>query len=146
MKRRNSNTEARGKVVGWLLIAAVAVLTCNPVHIHLLHDAGALAGDAAHVTHVHTLADLDHPIQSEGGHTLDPLGGNTLKSSGFHVPLFALLLSVLLLLPPRTRIRGYRRPVTRPNSSLFRHRTPPPSRPTASLTFREYDRASARRS
>ena len=125
MKRRYFNTAARGKIIGWLLVVAVAVLTCNPVHIHLLHDEGALTGDAAHVAHVHTLADFNHPIQSERGHTLDPLGGNTLKSSGFHVPLFALLLSVLLLSPPRTHTRRHRRSMTRPNSSLFRHRTPP---------------------
>ena len=125
MKRWHPNTANRGKALSWLLITAVAVLTCNPVHIHLLHDAGAFAGDSTHVAHVHMLADLDHPAQSEGGHTLDPLAGNTLKSSGFHVPLFALLLSVLLLLPSRTRTHAYPRPMTRPNSSLFRHRTPP---------------------
>lgn len=124
MHHWHSNATGRGKAISWLLILAFAVLVFYPVHIHMLHDDVASA-DGGHVTKVHAHADFDDSTSGEPGHTLDPLSDNTLKSSGFHVSLFALFLSVLLLmLPPKARLQSPRDSI-RPPSLLRRHRTPP---------------------
>lgn len=88
------------RFIGWVLIAALFVLTVQPVHVHLEHKVTASAQDHEHVIDLHFSADnvasTDHndaifPVTQEG--MLKKSGDNTLLAA-IIVCLSFLLLAV----------------------------------------------------
>ena len=93
----------RSRAIGWLLIAALIVLTVQPMHVHLEHADDASAQNHEHVIDLHFSADnvtsADHndavfPVTPEG--MLKKFGDNPLLAVLF------LCLSFLLLGIPFT--------------------------------------------
>lgn len=85
------------RFIGWLLIAALFVLTVQPMHVHLEHDDAASAQDHEHVIDLHFSADnvtsVDHndtvfPVTPEG----------MLKQSSDNPLLAAILICLSFLL------------------------------------------------
>ena len=85
------------RFIGWLLSAALFVLTVQPVHVHLEHKVTASAQDHEHVIDLHFSADnvasTDHndavfPVTQEG----------MLKKSGDNPLLAAILVCLSFLL------------------------------------------------
>lgn len=112
---------AHRRLVSWLLTLSLVVMALQPMHIHVMHKPGT---DGVHVSQVHAVAEHDDP-DLDSAHTLDPFSDQTVKSSGFNVPLLALLFSVLLLLPLPVRTYRSARCFKQCLLSICRHRTPP---------------------
>ena len=97
--RMNIGQKDRSQVrfIGWLLIAALFVLTVQPMHVHLEHNDAASAQDHEHVIDLHFSADnvtsADHndavfPVTPEG----------MLKKSGDNFLLAAIIICLSFLL------------------------------------------------
>ena len=87
----------RSRAIGWLLIAALIVLTVQPMHVHLEHADDASAQNHEHVIDLHFSADnvtsADHndavfPVTPEG----------MLKNSGDNLLLAAIFICLSFLL------------------------------------------------
>lgn len=125
MHRWHPRQSDRGKSISWLLILAFALLALQPVHIHMAHHADSALSHSEHLAQVHPLAVLDGLASDLHDHTFEPLSDSILKSSGFQVPLLALLMGMMTLLPRLARAGVRPDPIVRPLTTLFRHRTPP---------------------
>ena len=86
----------RSRAIDWLLIAALIVLTVQPMHVHLEHTDDASVQDHEHVIDLHFSADnvtSDH--HNDAIFPATPEG--MLKKSGDN-PLLAVLFLCLLFL------------------------------------------------
>ena len=103
-------------------------LTLFPFHYHLHHQhqvSAQGAQDHDHIAHLHLLVDVAGDGHHEHSHALDP-APDVVKNNGAPSPLFALLLVLLILLPPQVRIllrSGWI--ITQPLPHFSRHNTPP---------------------
>ena len=84
------------RLIGWLLVAALFVLTVQPMHVHLEHLDAVSGQDHDHVIGLHFSADnVAPPNHNDAVFPLTPEG--LLKKSGDH-PLIAVILVYLSLL------------------------------------------------
>ncbi|MCO6411113.1 MAG: hypothetical protein J5I92_00055, partial [Thiogranum sp.] len=102
MNRRLHRQSAYRTATSWMLVVSLLLLALVPLHYHLHHDADAQAAGSsahAHIVDVHILAnahDADHHADS---HALDPVPDITLKKPAVQLPLFAVLLTLFILMP-----------------------------------------------
>lgn len=86
----------QARLIGWLLIVALFVLTVQHMHVHLEHHDAVSAQDHEHVITLHfsvdNVASADH---GDAVFMLTPEG--MLKQSGDRLLLAAILVCLLLL-------------------------------------------------
>lgn len=114
--------------ISWALIVALLLLTLVPFHLHLHHDDVPAAGASAHehVADIHVYADAHGADHHESSHALDPAPDITLKNSSVQLPVFAILLTLFILLPLGGRTFCYTRlALTQRLPRFIRHTTPP---------------------
>lgn len=88
--------------ISWALVAALLVSTLLPAYFHLHHaDAAAVesSSDHKHVADIHVYADSHDADVHDGGHAVDPAPDITFKKAGAQLPLWALLLTLCIVLP-----------------------------------------------
>ena len=117
------------QVIIWLLVFSFLSLTLFSYHYHLNHDSGLTTFDVeAHdherdIHHGSGQIDIDHQQDS---HTVDLSSDITFKPTNIQSPLFALILSLALLLP--LYLGGVPQSFTSSNNKLTNHlrfNTPP---------------------
>lgn len=105
-------THLQFKVIGWLLIAAVLVLTVQPMHIHLQHIDNVSAQVHEHAIDLHfsidNIVSADHKDAAVFPVTPDVM----LKKLGDNPLLAAILVCLLILLLTAATLVG-QRPVIR---------------------------------
>ncbi|HEY9198278.1 MAG TPA: hypothetical protein VIR60_02855 [Gammaproteobacteria bacterium] len=124
--RRNA---ASRHTISWILVVALLLLTLVPFHYHL-HHADQPPSDAAsvpaHVTDIHILGGSNESDHHDGTHTLEPTPDIALKQNGVHLPLFAALLVLSVLLPLVAGLSLKPAAVSAQRLPRFhRHNTPP---------------------
>ena len=87
----------RSRAIGWLLIAALIVLTVQPMHVHLEHADDASAQNHEHVIDLHFSADnLTSAEHNDAVFPVTPEG--MLKNSGDNLLLAAIFICLSFLL------------------------------------------------
>ena len=85
------------RLIGWLLISALLVLTVQPVHVHLEHKDAASAQDHEHVIDLHFSAD--NVTSTNHNDAIFPVTHEGIrKKSGDNTLLAAILICLLFLL------------------------------------------------
>lgn len=129
MNRRLHRQSAYRTATSWVLVASFLLLALVPFHYHLHHDADALAAGSSaleHTVDVHILADAHDADHHADSHALDPVPDITLKKPGVQLPVFAILLTLFVLMPPgEGSFRLIWATLTRRLPGFNRHTTPP---------------------
>ena len=129
MKPAAHSVVTRQKAVSCLLMLAFLSMTLFPFHYHLSHAQDQSPYDSvsyAHVLDIHFHADNGETNDHDGSHTIESAANKTLKSTATPLPLFALLITLLLLVPFNRR-GGLLRPLPLHQiyRSLYPHHGPP---------------------
>jgi hypothetical protein len=124
--RQSINRYTRKRAIVSLLVLSLLSLTLFPYHYHLHHvDHPTLNGAPTHLVDSHRHLGLEDAGANDY-HAVESGSDVTLKPTGFQLPLFALLLALVMLLPWSAGDR-YRSSVAtgRPRPSFLPHNTPP---------------------
>lgn len=114
-----------------MLVLALLLLTLVPFHVHLHHDSLSPDDPVAahdHVSDIHILTLSDGSDHHEAGHTLEPTPHIVLKQVGMHLPAFAMLLVLSMLLPVIGGSAVKPAAVTARRLHRLNHHTTPPLR------------------
>lgn len=121
------------RTISWSLVVCLLLLTLVPFHYHLHHpdqspnqSVNGVSAAHDHVADIHILASSDGSGHHEGSHTLEPMPDIRLKNYSAQLPVFALLLSLFILLPPAGQGFRFTRLTLSPRLPRHnRHTTPP---------------------
>ena len=98
---------SRARFIGWLLIAALVVLTVQPVHVHLEHKDAASAQDHEHVIDLHF--SHDNVTSADHNDAVFPVTQEGMLKQYIDNPLLAAILICLLFLLPGVVCTGRQR-------------------------------------
>ena len=131
MKRTPHNRSHCNQAVSWTLVLTMLVWVLFPFHYHLHHHdhpSPKTVSSQDHTIEFHSILGLDlgEAKHQTVDHTIDSSSGMIVKSIGVQLPFVALILFILLPLPPLTRLgRCYQTLSNLKLPNSLRHKVPP---------------------
>ena len=104
--------KSRTSTISWMLILVFLLSTLFSYHYHLHHVPDSIAqavDNPQHVIDFHAHLDGSGFSHHDESHSIEPVQDAPIKKSGVELPWFAILLTLLLILPLRT-LQGRLRP------------------------------------